>query len=857
MTFFPPFGIDLGTTQSAAAILTPGDDEPRLATTDPGHHTMPSVLRQTADGRWRAGRDALNASEDTPLIGSIKRRIGRHMPLPETDDIDATEGSAIILAAIAAAMQSHLDDRPWPLDGRATRAVITVPAYFDAPQIEATRRAGHLAGLDVVGLLQEPTAAAIYHCWHQRLGDGTYLIYDLGGGTFDVTILRSLFGEYQVLSIAGDNHLGGDDFDRRLAALIRQRLIDDGANLRPNLDHPVDADAFRLLQPLAREAKEALTDRPSIRLQHDDLITDHDGRPIHLHLELCQSDLADAIDDLLDSTLQSCEHALHLAAQRHDLSPSDVNAIFLVGGSTRMPAVQNTLANRLAPRLDLDAGDIIDAHPQTAVARGAALHAAAVAPLQFRHPRATVAITDLPGDGDDLLIGRLQDLDDADPHTLRLTYADAPTTDAGDDTIAQHPLDRSSSPPRFAVDDLPDEVGRTPQTSHLLAYLTSPDQDDLGPIDLWLPRRSDDAPPPPALTLSNPAVVSKNISIEVQDSDRPRRQIIIPQGTHLPTRSRTRLRVGDESEAVVLRLFQHHLPIKTIVLDRPTSSTPGDPIELVVDIDQAMHLKAFGQLGDREFSLTIERPKAPKTLDWDTIEGLIDLSADLDEHLWGAEAQRFRRRRQTLIAGLQAALTQDPDRLQVLARRLQRLVDEYRPRPGRTPGRHRLTALLDRIRRLVFARSQPPLNRSLDQWRQHLDDLRQQLDRAWSADDASWRDVADRIQATFESVAHDEALFRRRDPQRHAQMLSDSARLRLQHLQRRLRAFPLSDHPRERHMQRRRLQDLMDELDALQHKLPGLSSPSSLQTIHHRLDRLDDRLTNLHSLGLPNPGDSP
>ena len=108
-----------------------------------------------------------------------------------------------------------------------------MPAYFDAPQVEATRKAGELAGLDVIGILQEPTAAAIYHTWKRRLDDGNFLVYDLGGGTFDVSILRCVGGEYQVLAIDGDNYLGGDDFDRRYAEHLRKQLVDEGLLARP------------------------------------------------------------------------------------------------------------------------------------------------------------------------------------------------------------------------------------------------------------------------------------------------------------------------------------------------------------------------------------------------------------------------------------------------------------------------------------------------------------------------------------------------------------------------------------------------------------------------------------------------
>ncbi len=129
-------------------------------------------------------------------------------------------------------MREHLNKQASSgFEARVDRAVITVPAYFDAPQVEATRLAGELAGLEVIGILQEPTAAAIYHTWKNRLGDGNFLVYDLGGGTFDVSILRCLGGEYQVLAIDGDNYLGGDDFDRMYAEWLRKELTKQGYKL--------------------------------------------------------------------------------------------------------------------------------------------------------------------------------------------------------------------------------------------------------------------------------------------------------------------------------------------------------------------------------------------------------------------------------------------------------------------------------------------------------------------------------------------------------------------------------------------------------------------------------------------------
>src|SRR6185295_16999097 len=187
---------------------------------------------------------------------SIKRKMGQKATVTIGPHVLSPEDvSAKILAELKARMTETLAQKPLgtgaaALDLPVTRAVITVPAYFDAPQVEATRRAGELAGLDVIGILQEPTAAAIYHTWKRRLDDGT----------FDVSILRCVGGEYQVLAIDGDNYLGGDDFDRRYAEHLRKQLVEKGYSLALDVkESEDDRKIFGRLVHLAQEIKESLS----------------------------------------------------------------------------------------------------------------------------------------------------------------------------------------------------------------------------------------------------------------------------------------------------------------------------------------------------------------------------------------------------------------------------------------------------------------------------------------------------------------------------------------------------------------------------------------------------------------------
>lgn len=859
MKTFPPFGVDLGTTQTASAIFLPDCTTPLVATDDDGHMTMPSVVQPAGEGRWRVGRAALDdtAQGGSPCITSVKRFMGSTDPVRHGGELLPEEISAIILSSIADRLRRHLADHQPDLDLSLRDAVITVPAYFDAPQIEATRRAGELAGLNVAGLVQEPTAAAIYHTWNEGIGDGTYLVYDLGGGTFDVSLIRTLFGEYQVLAIDGDNHLGGDDFDRRLAGYLRTHLIESGADIADEIDSDKDREIFEALSRVAQQTKVALSEKERVDLDHKSLFTDRSGQPVDLQLSVERSTFEESIDDLVESTVLSCQRALQSANTRHNVEAEDVDGIFLVGGSTRVPVIRRRLRETIAVDLGLDDDQILCSDPETSVARGAALHAAAVCPLRFVDAQrdVTIAITDLPSDNpDQRLIGHVETGDDESPTHIEF---------GADDNARRAKLEGRERRHRFSMEAF-DSRELAPSDSDLVATALFDDDDQrlYGPSDIWLPARPPGALPPPTLALTNPAVLAKDINVEVVESGKPTRHTLIERGTHLPTTARHQLLTGDRSGSVVLRLFQHRLPIHTLVLPVPKDTPPGTPVELTVDVDQAMTVTASGKVQEQTFWARIDRPSAPRLRQWEEIETLIDRSETVTERLWGVEARRFDEIRHSLIVGIQAALRHDPHRLQVLARRLETLLEDYAPRPRRTPGRNRIDSLLDTIRRLVFAADDERLGRNQQEWKTHLEELRDQVDSAWEDDDDSkWHEVSDRVQAIYESVGQDEFLFRRRDPDRYAQTIFDTTRDRLQSLHGRTQQFPYAADPDARKLQRGETEQIEDAIAearlALPDPPPRPVDVPEMERLARLVTHLERRLERVHTLGVPRKGDSP
>ena len=372
-------GIDLGTTNSCVAVMEGG--EPRVIENSEGDRTTPSVVAFNQDGEVIVGAPAKRQAVTNPnnTLYAVKRLIGRRFTDAEVQkDIDlvpykivkADNGDAWveangkkmappeISARVLQKMKKTAEDY---LGEPVTEAVITVPAYFNDSQRQATKDAGKIAGLEVKRIINEPTAAALAFGMDKREGDRKVAVYDLGGGTFDISIIEiaDIDGEHQVevLSTNGDTFLGGEDFDQRLIDyLVDAFQKDQGINLRN------DPLALQRLKEAAEKAKIELSSTQQTDVNLPYITADASG-PKHLNIKLTRAKLESLVEDLIERTIAPCKTALKDAG----LSASEVNDVILVGGQTRMPKVQEAVKNFFGkdPRKDVN--------PDEAVAVGAAI----------------------------------------------------------------------------------------------------------------------------------------------------------------------------------------------------------------------------------------------------------------------------------------------------------------------------------------------------------------------------------------------------------------------------------------------------------------------------------------------------
>ncbi len=366
-------GIDLGTTNSAMAVLEGG--EPTIIVNAEGDRTTPSVVGFRADGDRIVGKAAKNQAVTNPVntVFSIKRFMGRKFDevqseiktipykvkagtdgraVVEIDGVDYTpeQISAMTLAKMKADAEKYLGEP-------VTDAVITVPAYFNDAQRQATKDAGKIAGLNVQRIVNEPTAAALAYGLDKKDQDHKVLVFDLGGGTFDVSLLDLADGVVEVLATNGDNHLGGDDWDQRVIDWLADKFnSDNGIDLRK------DPMALQRLKEAAENAKKELSSAQQAQINLPFITADASG-PKHLDYTLTRAEFERITRDLLDR----CKAPVTKALQDAGLQLSDVSEVILVGGSTRMPAVQDLVKSMTGKQPNMSV------NPDEVVADGAAV----------------------------------------------------------------------------------------------------------------------------------------------------------------------------------------------------------------------------------------------------------------------------------------------------------------------------------------------------------------------------------------------------------------------------------------------------------------------------------------------------
>ncbi|MUV89149.1 Hsp70 family protein, partial [Halapricum sp. CBA1109] len=317
-------GIDLGTTNSAFAVMEGND--PEIIVNSEGDRTTPSAVAFD-DGERLVGKPAKNQAVKNPdeTIQSIKRHMGEEDYTVELEGEEYTpeQVSAMILQKIKRDAEEYLGDE-------IEKAVITVPAYFNDRQRQATKDAGEIAGFEVDRIINEPTAAAMAYGLDDE-SDQTVLVYDLGGGTFDVSILDLGGGVYEVVATNGDNDLGGDDWDQAIIDWLAEEFENDHG-----IDLTADRQALQRLKDAAEEAKIELSSRKETEINLP-FITATDDGPVHLEKSITRATFESLTEDLVDRTVGPTEQALEDAGY----DKGDIDEVILVGGSTRMPQVQD------------------------------------------------------------------------------------------------------------------------------------------------------------------------------------------------------------------------------------------------------------------------------------------------------------------------------------------------------------------------------------------------------------------------------------------------------------------------------------------------------------------------------------
>lgn len=639
-------GIDLGTTNSAVAIMDLTDSQIIMYEDKHRSTTTPScVWYDSGKKEIVVGKLALDRRGSYPEpITSIKRKMGTSQTVRlGNKDFTPEQVSAEILKELKRQIEDKLKKLSTPeVSYIVDRAIITIPAYFKQPAIEATREAGVLAGLEVIELLHEPTAAAIHYAYtHHLTDDCTFLVFDPGGGTFDVSILRQTAGAPQVLGISGDTFLGGDDLDKRLAELIRQRLMENpesGYDLNLDIENdPEDRLRYTQLVMVAEGVKIVLTDRTSTLLRNTTSITDKNNQRVNIEMPIDREEFEDCVRDLIGKMIPKCWEALAKAHKKAGISLKDIDYILLVGGTSYVPLVQQTARENFcqmsnppkltSTQIDKILEQIVEEHrdtaralmergerarcteptfesPDTCNARGAAIRAALSGGVIIYNDEETVRIL-FRGQGataqDQATIqgrvetrhrdGSWQPLDDG---RVSVGLPEAHYQEEDD-------LDRGGG---FRFKGVPLQTGAVNQfairvydaSNQLLATLGKPILQDEEVRSL-------------GKGITQTMVMPTPIRIEGKIKGRIGRKDLIPEMEPLPYEASFIFFLDENPGYIKIPLYQGSTLIKEIHVDIDPNLPPGTNIDFRITVDEKAYIVCKGKIGEHEFAVDIESPK--------------------------------------------------------------------------------------------------------------------------------------------------------------------------------------------------------------------------------------------------------
>ncbi|MGM0557419.1 MAG: Hsp70 family protein, partial [Myxococcota bacterium] len=642
----------------------------------------------------------------------------------------------------------------------------------------------------------------------------------------------------------------------RLAEYFREHLVEQGYELDLDIANDTEDELrFTLLTRLAQEVKEALTNSEFQYVGRRNLFDDQAGQSVSIDLEIGREEFESLIEDLVDQSIDCCKRAVEQANEQAGVSIGDIDHVLLVGGSTRVPLVQDKLAEELCGEDGVAADRPLVDDPDASVALGAAIHASNLYGTAFpeRSGGADLRVTSplYTREQTTRLHGRAEVVDE--DVTSAALLAD------GSEVTAVARVQHTEDAVEFSADDIALEA---PGRHAFALELCDADGEPLYAYDIVLFRHAgDEAFRPTGSALSNPTVLAKDIYLEVADDGEATRELLIGRGTSLPAEKSFRFFTADRSGAVLLRLFQNRFPIRTLHLDVPGDTEPGTPVDLTLEIDESMDIVATGEVRGQRFWAQIEPPPPRELKDWAEIEAMLEEVDRIAASLWGVEERIFSKKTAPLVAGIREAARTDPDKLQVLVRRLEGVVEDYHNRDAElTPGYGRMSALINAVKRVVYRGDRAPLGRDLDDWRTHIDDIESRADAAYDArDQDEWRRTFDQLQATWESLAQEEYHYSSTDPEQQVRRTKMILERSLEDLQEALEEFTFSDNPETKKLQRSACRDIREKLeDDVAEPLSDIDTFSmdareakrELDRLSGMLDQLDKRYRELPTLGL-------